>query len=186
MARFLSNMTTPNLEQIARETAEKYFPKSYDHGQAPGYPDSVRQSCEWAILTALRSVAPQPAKTEEVSTKPTDAQRAEWHPAAATRDVALSRLQTLGRRLRYRGDEYNADIAELELVPYLRTDREPCQDTVRLQLLADQLASNYAVSFFNTGNGVQLFSGGFLNGEGKDFRAAIDAAASANVGRARG
>ena len=42
-----------------------------------------------------------------------------WHPPATKQAAAIKRLKTLIYRLRSRGDEYNADIAELELLPYI-------------------------------------------------------------------
>lgn len=253
-------MTTPNLEQIASERANQlaaffqvYLSKrglvyrSDQYGCA-----SLVEGDELAaelfphLLAALRSVAPQPAKTEEVRREVKYChcgsemgkgvcldgasvickERIEYdNPSDALIPVGaqLDKLEADLRSIKDAATESSAgdppegyddlDGTEAQrvadtcwqngldametairnwihdqraLTPYLRTDREPCRDTVRLQLLADQLARNYAVSFFNTGNGVQLFSGGFLNGEGKDFRAAIDDAASANDGRARG
>ena len=198
-------MTTPNLEQIAKQTAYGCCGLSVEQAQpviltalrsvAPQPSQPIRQAVESVapvgltltrqdvenIIAAVGGVAPQPVKTEEASTKPTDAQRAEWHPAAATRDVALSRLQTLGRRLRYRGDEYNADIAELELVPYLRTDREPCQDTVRLQHIHERKLSLSHI-WTETNQSRWVCAGH----EAGTPQAAIDSAASANDGRARG
>lgn len=46
-------------------------------------------------------------------------QRKLWHPAARNPEQAIRRCATLMRRLRYRGDQYNADIAEMELLPFL-------------------------------------------------------------------
>lgn len=48
------------------------------------------------------------------------AARRAWHPPAQTQEAAVKRMQTLIRRLRFRGDDYNADIAELEVMPFLR------------------------------------------------------------------
>lgn len=53
--------------------------------------------------------------------KPTLRQRMEWHPAAETPEVALSRMRTLCIRLRSKGAEYDADIAEMEVLPFLKS-----------------------------------------------------------------
>lgn len=50
---------------------------------------------------------------------PTPEQRKEWHPPATTAAVAHDRLKLLGRRLRYKADNYNADIAQMEVLPFL-------------------------------------------------------------------
>lgn len=48
-------------------------------------------------------------------------------PAARSTAEAVARCKTLARRLRYRGDEYNADIAEFEILPFLQSPTEPQQ-----------------------------------------------------------
>jgi len=70
---------------------------------------------------------PQPPSvpTEKTEATPTLEQRKEWHPPVTDPMVASSRLQTLINRLRYRSDDYNADIAELELRPFIEKLKAP-------------------------------------------------------------
>jgi hypothetical protein len=59
--------------------------------------------------------------------KPTLAQRKEMHPPAQCSVHAVSRMKTLINRLRYVRtpySDYNADIAELEILPYLRSTKK--------------------------------------------------------------
>lgn len=47
------------------------------------------------------------------------------HPVVKDAETAATRCRTLARRLRYKGDVYNADIAECELLPWLNAQTKP-------------------------------------------------------------
>jgi hypothetical protein len=56
--------------------------------------------------------------------------RARAHPPAPNQREAVRRLETLISRLRYAGREYDADIAEREVLPYLKAPN-PCVSASR-------------------------------------------------------
>jgi hypothetical protein len=67
------------------------------------------------LYPIFHSGSPTPAKAGGATLE----QRKEWHPVSPTKAEAERRLKTLIFRLRARGDEYNADIAEMEILPFV-------------------------------------------------------------------
>jgi hypothetical protein len=205
-------MSTPNLEQIARETAEKivaaHFPKpSVPYAMEPefsrmfAYEQRDRiANAQRIILTAIQTVAPQPAKTEEVRRAIHGVVLAHHESIKNVRGMKLSLPCTL------------IDSLLVALTPYLRTDREPCRDSNGLTPYMEAVLSighwdlryhrllaacrAVAVSrraFSSAQSAVLTESLDALESimaekppEWPKSRAAIDAAASANDGRARG
>lgn len=103
----MSTTTPPVTPEELRTLAKQHLRDSLIWEQAPKLSRGFAASA-WAC----EQVAAQLEAVEESNISP------EFHPPA-TAETAQSRLQTLGRRLRYRGDNYNADIAELELLPFV-------------------------------------------------------------------
>ena len=104
----------------------------------PHHP-SPRRSENWTLDETLAASAEAPSKsTGQASSLSCGAlvgatltERHAWHPPATQQDAAIKRMKTLIYRLRSRGDEYNADIAELELLPYISGPNEKLSDSRR-------------------------------------------------------
>lgn len=71
------------------------------------------------------SNAPAVSAPATAHVTPTLDQRKECHPPADSLDSATRRLVTLVQRLRYVGREYEADMAEMEILPFLSALQSP-------------------------------------------------------------
>lgn len=114
----------------ARVEADYYLVARSDHrtNVLHKYFNVVRP-CRSRSQAAQLEVPPAPASPSPVTeeTKGEMPKAPEWehrheaHPPALNQTVAVDRANTLIKRLRWANDHYNADIAELELLPFIKS-----------------------------------------------------------------
>lgn len=95
--------------------------------------EPLQKALIWAKKKADDALIASPPRPTQGAEKDELPQAPEWehrhvaHPPAPDAREAIRRIRTLINRLRWKADHYNADIAELELLPFIAPLAEPAQ-----------------------------------------------------------